>query len=384
MRKILSLLLLASLFTACQQNNSGNDVNTNQDNYEFSKKTDAIRIHIEHEPHLARVLFTAAPDVQINEINRFSLDTTENTPVQGTVDTLIAEPNDIRPWRFVYEVKTSQGDFHLEVEVRKDLRVDRKIHVKELKFDSNLLKLESLTILSGGELITGGLDILIETKTSFFEEGATISTYSDEEVQTAPPFKQEGRSGGHIRIKSKYAEGILKVFLKGSIGGQGEPGAPTPDHIIGSPGKPGHPGNSRRWRNPDGYENVCVAEPGDGEKGGKGIQGGKGLRGLPGGDAGRFEFETESDSLLTLKIAQIPGPGGKGGVGGQGGRGGLGGPPGRSNHCSASAKSGPEGDRGDQGPQGDAGPTGKLGTACLVSPSKNLCERVPDIQLELE
>ncbi len=384
MKKLFSLLLLASLLTACHRNQA-NDTIYDQRNYEFSKKMDSVQVLVEREAHLARVVFETQPSVQIREINRFSLDSAETTPVPGSTDTLTSEPNDLRPWRFVYEVRTNQGDFHIEVEVRKDFIVDRTVHVRDLQFDSNLLKLESFTIKNGGELITGGLDILIDTNTSFFEEGSKLSTYSAEEVQTAPPFKQEGRSGGNVRIKSKNAHGILSVFMKGAIGGQGEPGAPTPEHLIGSPGKQGHPGHSRKWRHPDGFENVCMAEPGDGDKGGKGIQGGKGMRGLPGGDSGLFNFETETDSRLRIRVAQIPGPGGKGGDGGNGGRGGPGGPPGKSSgHCSASAKTGPEGDRGDQGPQGDAGPTGKLGTACLVSPSKNLCERVPEILLELK
>lgn len=385
MKKLFSLCLFVGLLTACQQDTSNNDSNKNaRENSEFSKKLETVQVLVTRESQNARVTFETAPDVKIYEINRFSLDSAETLPVRGVSDELVSELYDLSPWRFVYEVKTSRGDFHLEVEVRKNLIVDRKIHVNELSFDSNLLKLESLRIQPGGELITGGLDILIDAKEAHFEDGSVMSTFSEEEVLTPPPFKQEGRSGGHIRVKAKKAEGLLRVFMKGALGGQGEPGAATAENIVGTPGEVGPSESSRAWRHPDGFERVCLRGPGDGKKGGKGHQGGKGLRGLPGGDAGRFTFEVESDALLTLEVFQIPGPGGRGGDGGIGGRGGPGGPPGKSGHCEGGAKQGPEGDRGDQGPQGDIGPSGRLGTACLISPTKNHCEKVPEIRLELK
>lgn len=384
MKKLVSLFLLVVLQTACQQNGSNNDNQNEIKYYEFTKKSDSVQVLVKRESDGARVVFSTAPSVQIYEIYRISLDTAQTLPVRGNFDELLSEANDLRPWRFIYEVKTNHGDFHIDVEIRKNLVVDRKLHVKELGFESNLLKLESLTIKSGGELITGGLDILIDTNEVIFEDGSAISSFSDEEVQTPPPYKQEGRSGGHIRIKAKKAHGQLKAFMRGTVGGQGEPGAPTPENIVGAPGKNGIAGHSKKWRNPDGHEIICFGGPTDGEKGGKGMQGGKGLRGLPGGDAGLFTFEVESNSLLTLQIFQIPGPGGKGGNGGNGGRGGPGGAPGPSGQCSASAKQGPEGDRGDQGPQGDIGLTGRLGTACLISPNKNHCEKLPEIRMELK
>jgi len=218
------------------------------------------------------------------------------------------------------------------------------------------MALDTLKLLKGARIVTGGNDLVIIANKIVSEDGYIVA-FTDKTrrakdgVGTGAP-GAPGVSGGTVTlIALDGIEGRLHIDLSGQVGGDGQQGA------VGSTGTTGLKGDQPVWTLIN-----CNKDGGNGSPGGNGGKGGAGGAAGNGGHGGTFLLYNVGptpipsayyDFVANAGQPGTPGPGGPGGEGGLGGVGGDGGGP---------CHSGQQGQPGNQGPTGDTGSAGVSGS----------------------
>jgi hypothetical protein len=217
------------------------------------------------------------------------------------------------------------------------------------------LAVKDLVLRNGGQIVTNGVDLEIDSISIMSDKGEVISFTDDKKSSGVAPVGNNGNPGlnaGTVILNGALAKNnILIVYLRGQDGQKGGSGVPG----AGGPQGP-------RGSNAADHLFDCGSSGGDGGVGGRGGDGGNGGSGGSGGNGGRLILRGD----LARQRAQIDfrAPGGMGGPGGDSGTAGPGGPGGEggsgSSHCGG-GHGGPSGPPGQPGGGGAAGVPGKSG-----------------------
>ena len=206
------------------------------------------------------------------------------------------------------------------------------------------------------------------------------------EKQTAKE-KKDGRSGGHVLVKTKIARGSLLLNLSGENGGSVPKRKITRKEkakLSGRNGKNGYNAVYDTWCRdfyiPLGLGlfgkivldrdcwNECRVHPTRGQNGENGRQGYPGYDGRKGGNSGSFYLQASNLSDFHLADVQkthgLGSPGGKGSSGGYGGKRGKNGRD-TENLCSSHLPRPKKGRKGNRGKYGKDGENGIEGAVCL-------------------
>lgn len=227
--------------------------------------------------------------------------------------------------------------------------------------------LKSLVLLDGSELVSAGVDAIIDAEEIVSQKGS-ISTWDLVQVTEAPDNK-DGLPGGHIQLNAKRLVGELDINLRGQNGGAQTYIPPAVTEEI-----PRDNSLNGRCDSVNESPQRCSGKPGH-----QGLRGRPGRQGNNGGNSGSFTLVTDSFLGFSLNVHYIPGHGGVGGQGGSGGPGQPGGfgatvyfenpdRPGTENrsdggphHLEKGQRTYPAGAQGAQGETGDMGDPGENG-----------------------
>lgn len=227
-------------------------------------------------------------------------------------------------------------------------------------------RFSNLQIGPKGVLYTLGNNVRIHVE-NFTAFGGIIATFPEKQQS----IHGDGRSGGHLMLWAKNAEGNLKISMRGEQGKQGDPGNPPDESLKGFPGAPGKPREVLGFS--EGGTELSL--PGPGGQGSIGRKGFTGNQGKKGGSSGTLEFTAIQDKKLYLAVELFAGSGGPGGIGGAGGAGGDGGLGGLFETLyNKRAASGPQGPQGPNGDFGAVGISGLVETACVTVAGKMECK----------
>ena len=201
-----------------------------------------------------------------------------------------------------------------------------------------------------------------------------------QEKQTAKK-EEEGKSGGHVFIKTEIAKGNLSLILNGENAGSVSKRVLSLEELASLSGRNGENGSNALYMDScdvlfipvlkiplnSSCKTVCAVDPKRGKDGENGRRGYTGFKGKKGGDTGSFYMEAFNSSEFYLtEIKKSAGIGGKGGKGSHGGLGGRRGKNGLDIEalCSSEnllmAKEGKEGERGLFGKNGENGMKGMV------------------------
>lgn len=205
---------------------------------------------------------------------------------------------------YVYDGKILDAD-----DLEKEMKLN-EFQKKSVSSDVEL-SIEDLTITENGKLYTQGQNVFLHVQNLKSSKGQIFTFPENETAKDG----HNGRSGGHLLLDLKSAQGVLKIQMRGENGGRGLD-APPPDEKL----------RGRRGVDitVELFNGICSGGPisADCGQGGKGLKGYPGGSGGDGGNAGTLEIRLEDKSEFINMVDRIPGhgaPGGSGGLGGGGG-----------------------------------------------------------------
>ncbi|MFN7728309.1 MAG: hypothetical protein ACK5P7_04060 [Bdellovibrio sp.] len=179
-----------------------------------------------------------------------------------------------------FVVRTPQGPI-------KSLLPEDLVYTGDTELDLQFSEPQSIRIESQGRIFmkngtfsTNGKNLLIKSHEVFFEN-VIIRNFVK---RVTAPDEKSGQSGGHIRIESSRASGVLVLDMRGQNGGRGKSGLAG----VG-------------WTKSGGLANGLDGSPGKN-----------------GGATGDLAFEIQNSSGLLLDVRMVAGAGGPGGIGGEG------------------------------------------------------------------
>ena len=265
-----------------------------------------------------------------------------------------------------------------DVEIsRKKISIKPTVFVKgtrtleEVGLDAGEYTIDRFYFAEGAHLVTNGKSITLRVDKLVANAGV-VETFTEQDALKPAPDETMGRSGGMIKIIATEGKGSLSFYMRGGKGGTGSKGDDsTGVGDRGADSRPDIPPNNNPF-----IRFPCMPLGGPATNGGTGPKGGTGRPGSPGGSSGFVDFRvmTESDPVISVSIAAIPGEPGNGGPGGKGG---AGGPPGNGGTFSCVHGTYPAAAPGGEGPQGDTGSKGSLGVkdrSCVVIAPKTFCQ----------